>query len=70
MSALVTSDISAGGVDYPGVMRVIQLGVPSSGDVYCVGQTGCVGGSGSHGMGDGIPEKRTRRCRPEAAESG
>ncbi|EIW55511.1 DEAD-domain-containing protein [Trametes versicolor FP-101664 SS1] len=41
-SVLVTSDVSARGVDYPGVTRVIQVGIPSSGDVYVhrVGRTG------------------------------
>jgi len=39
---LVTSDVSARGVDYPGVTRVIQIGVPSSGEQYVhrVGRTG------------------------------
>ena len=41
-SILVTSDVSARGVDYPGVSRVIQMGVPASGDMYIhrVGRTG------------------------------
>ncbi|KAI0360485.1 DEAD-domain-containing protein [Trametes cingulata] len=41
-AVLVTSDVSARGVDYPGVTRVIQVGVPSSGDSYVhrVGRTG------------------------------
>ncbi|KAL4073538.1 DEAD-domain-containing protein [Scleroderma citrinum] len=39
---LVTSDVSARGVDYPNVTRVIQLGVPSSESLYVhrVGRTG------------------------------
>ena len=39
---LVTSDVSARGVDYPDVTRVIQLGVPSSEALYVhrVGRTG------------------------------
>ena len=47
-AVLVTSDVSARGVDYPGVTRVIQLGVPSSGDVYThrVGRTGRAGRAG------------------------
>ena len=40
-AVLITSDVSARSVNYPGVTRVIQLGVPSSGDVYThrVGRT-------------------------------
>ncbi|KAG6329405.1 hypothetical protein ID866_9684 [Astraeus odoratus] len=39
---LVTSDVSARGVDYPNVSRVIQLGVPSADSLYVhrVGRTG------------------------------
>ncbi|KAI1798028.1 DEAD-domain-containing protein [Ganoderma leucocontextum] len=39
---MLTSDVSARGVDYPGVTRVIQIGVPTSGDIYVhrVGRTG------------------------------
>ena len=39
---MLTSDVSARGVDYPGVTRVIQVGVPTSGDIYVhrVGRTG------------------------------
>ncbi|KAF7968521.1 hypothetical protein HWV62_30171 [Athelia sp. TMB] len=45
---LVTSDVSARGVDYPGVTRVIQVGVPQSGDQYVhrVGRTGRGGAGG------------------------
>jgi ATP-dependent RNA helicase MSS116, mitochondrial len=41
-SILITSDVSARGVDYPGVTRVIQVGVPQSGEQYIhrVGRTG------------------------------
>ncbi|KAH9849629.1 P-loop containing nucleoside triphosphate hydrolase protein [Lenzites betulinus] len=47
-SVMVTSDVSARGVDYPGVTRVIQVGIPSSGDVYVhrVGRTGRANMSG------------------------
>lgn len=47
-SVLVTSDVSARGVDYPGVTRVIQLGIPPSTDMYIhrVGRTGRGGGGG------------------------
>lgn len=39
---LVTSDVSARGVDYPGVTRVIQVGIPGSAEQYIhrVGRTG------------------------------
>ncbi|TIA91980.1 hypothetical protein E3P99_00862 [Wallemia hederae] len=41
-SVLVTSDVSARGVDYPNVTRVIQIGVPPSSDQYVhrIGRTG------------------------------
>lgn len=41
-SLLVTSDVSARGVDYPNVTRVIQIGIPPSGDQYVhrIGRTG------------------------------
>jgi len=47
-SILVTSDVSARGVDYPGVTRVIQIGCPTSRDIYIhrVGRTGRAGKSG------------------------
>ena len=50
-SVLVTSDVSARGVDYPNVTRVIQVGVPSSGDQYIhrVGRTGRGGREGGRG---------------------
>ncbi|KAG6821116.1 hypothetical protein H0H93_006455 [Arthromyces matolae] len=49
---LVTSDVSARGVDYPAVTRVIQVGVPSSGEQYIhrVGRTGRAGNT--RGRGD------------------
>ncbi|KAL5514277.1 hypothetical protein ACEPAG_2365 [Sanghuangporus baumii] len=39
---LITSDVSARGVDYPGVTRVIQLGIPATSDQYVhrIGRTG------------------------------
>ncbi|KAH9926772.1 P-loop containing nucleoside triphosphate hydrolase protein, partial [Fomitopsis serialis] len=39
---LVTSDVSARGVDYPGITRVIQIGIPSSTETYVhrAGRTG------------------------------
>ncbi|KAJ3879858.1 P-loop containing nucleoside triphosphate hydrolase protein [Lentinula edodes] len=45
-SILVTSDVSARGVDYPGVTRVIQVGIPSTTTQYIhrVGRTGRTGG--------------------------
>lgn len=51
-SILVTSDVSARGVDYPGITRVIQLGVPSHPDQYVhrVGRTGRAGST--QGRGD------------------
>ncbi|KAI0694965.1 P-loop containing nucleoside triphosphate hydrolase protein [Cytidiella melzeri] len=41
-SILVSSDVSARGVDYPGVTRVIQVGIPGTTDLYVhrVGRTG------------------------------
>ena len=49
---LITSDVSARGVDYPGVSRVIQMGVPGSSDMYVhrVGRTGR--GDNKTGRGD------------------
>ncbi|PCH44860.1 DEAD-domain-containing protein [Wolfiporia cocos MD-104 SS10] len=51
-SILVTSDVSARGVDYPGVTRVIQVGIPSGTDHYIhrVGRTGR--GSDTSGRAD------------------
>jgi ATP-dependent RNA helicase MSS116 len=48
---LVTSDVSARGVDYPGVTRVIQVGIPSSRDIY-VHRVGRTGRAGKAGRGD------------------
>lgn len=50
-SVLVTSDVSARGVDYPGVTRVIQVGVPGSKDTY-VHRVGRTGRAGKSGRGD------------------
>jgi ATP-dependent RNA helicase MSS116, mitochondrial len=51
-AVLVTSDVSARGVDYPNVTRVIQVGIPSSGEQYVhrVGRTGR--GGSKEGRGD------------------
>ncbi|KAG8909859.1 hypothetical protein FRC00_009312 [Tulasnella sp. 408] len=51
-AVLITSDVSARGVDYPNVTRVIQLGVPATPDQYIhrVGRTGR--GSNTSGRGD------------------
>ncbi|KAI0252935.1 P-loop containing nucleoside triphosphate hydrolase protein [Lactifluus subvellereus] len=45
---LVTSDVSARGIDYPGVTRVIQVGSPASTEQYVhrVGRTGRAGKGG------------------------
>ncbi|CAG8797126.1 20867_t:CDS:2, partial [Cetraspora pellucida] len=45
---LVTSDVSARGVDYPGVTLVVQVGAPSSRDQYIhrLGRTGRAGKEG------------------------
>ena len=53
-SVLVSSDVSARGVDYPGVTRIIQVGIPSSPDQYVhrVGRTGRAGSAGRQGRGD------------------
>ncbi|CAE6527530.1 unnamed protein product [Rhizoctonia solani] len=50
-SVLITSDVSARGVDYPGVTRVIQVGIPSSSDQY-VHRVGRTGRAGTQGRGD------------------
>lgn len=49
---MVTSDVSARGVDYPGVGRVVQMGIPGSreGYVHRVGRTGR--GDVKEGRGD------------------
>ncbi|TCD68692.1 hypothetical protein EIP91_009976 [Steccherinum ochraceum] len=51
-SVLVSSDVSARGVDYPGVTRVIQVGIPGSDEQYVhrVGRTGR--GKEKHGRAD------------------
>jgi len=50
-SILVTSDVSARGVDYPGVTRVIQVGIPAATEQYIhrVGRTGRGGSTGGRG---------------------
>lgn len=50
-SVLVTSDVSARGVDYPGVTRVIQVGIPGTAEQYIhrVGRTGRGGSTGGQG---------------------
>lgn len=50
-SILVTSDVSARGVDYPGTTRVIQVGIPSNKENY-VHRLGRTGRAGKHGRGD------------------
>jgi ATP-dependent RNA helicase MSS116 len=50
-SILVSSDVSARGVDYPGVTRVIQVGVPGSRDLY-IHRVGRTGRAGKAGRGD------------------
>ena len=50
-SILVTSDVSARGVDYPGVTRVIQLGIPSGTEQY-IHRVGRTGRAGTSGRGD------------------
>lgn len=50
-SILVTSDVSARGVDYPGVTRVIQVGIPTTSDNY-VHRLGRTGRAGKAGRGD------------------
>jgi ATP-dependent RNA helicase MSS116, mitochondrial len=52
-SVLVTSDVSARGVDYPGVTRVIQVGIPNSPNVY-VHRVGRTGRAGTAGRGDSV----------------
>jgi len=46
---LLSSDVSARGVDYPGVSLVLQVGAPASRDVYVqrVGRTGRAGRAGA-----------------------
>ena len=47
-AVLVTSDVSARGVDYPGVTMVLQIGVPSTREQYIhrLGRTGRAGKEG------------------------
>ncbi|KAJ7889228.1 P-loop containing nucleoside triphosphate hydrolase protein [Mycena leptocephala] len=48
---LITSDVSARGVDYPGVTRVIQVGIPGGREQY-VHRVGRTGRAGTAGRGD------------------
>ncbi|ODN94369.1 RNA helicase [Cryptococcus wingfieldii CBS 7118] len=50
-SVLITSDVSARGVDYPGVTRVIQVGIPSNAEQY-IHRVGRTGRAGKQGRGD------------------
>jgi len=50
-SILITSDVSARGVDYPGVTRVIQVGVPAGTEQY-IHRVGRTGRAGTQGRGD------------------
>lgn len=50
-SILITSDVSARGVDYPGVTRVIQVGIPGGTELY-VHRVGRTGRAGTNGRGD------------------
>ncbi|KAF8624933.1 hypothetical protein AX15_005630 [Amanita polypyramis BW_CC] len=53
-AVLVSSDVSARGVDYPGVTRIIQVGIPGSAQQYVhrIGRTGRGGEGGRKGRGD------------------
>ena len=50
-SILISSDVSARGVDYPNVTRVIQVGVPSTPEQY-IHRIGRTGRAGTKGRGD------------------
>lgn len=50
-SILVSSDVSARGVDYPGVTRVIQVGIPGGPEQY-IHRVGRTGRAGTKGRGD------------------
>lgn len=50
-SILISSDVSARGVDYPNVTRVIQVGIPSTPDQY-IHRVGRTGRAGTKGRGD------------------
>ncbi|KAM0748755.1 DEAD-domain-containing protein [Meredithblackwellia eburnea MCA 4105] len=50
-TVLVTSDVSARGVDYPNVTQVIQVGIPSSREIY-IHRVGRTGRAGKEGRGD------------------
>ncbi|KAJ7676457.1 P-loop containing nucleoside triphosphate hydrolase protein [Mycena rosella] len=50
-TVLITSDVSARGVDYPGVTRVVQVGIPSGREHY-IHRVGRTGRAGTAGRGD------------------
>ncbi|KAJ6599997.1 P-loop containing nucleoside triphosphate hydrolase protein [Mycena vulgaris] len=50
-TVLITSDVSARGVDYPGVTRVIQVGIPGGREQY-IHRVGRTGRAGTNGRGD------------------
>ncbi|KAJ6511917.1 P-loop containing nucleoside triphosphate hydrolase protein [Mycena vitilis] len=50
-TVLITSDVSARGVDYPGVTRVIQVGIPGGREQY-IHRVGRTGRAGTAGRGD------------------
>ncbi|KAJ7074944.1 P-loop containing nucleoside triphosphate hydrolase protein [Mycena belliarum] len=50
-TVLITSDVSARGVDYPGVTRVIQVGIPGGREHY-IHRVGRTGRAGTAGRGD------------------
>ncbi|KAJ7096071.1 P-loop containing nucleoside triphosphate hydrolase protein [Mycena epipterygia] len=50
-TVLISSDVSARGVDYPGVTRVIQVGIPGGREQY-IHRVGRTGRAGTAGRGD------------------
>ncbi|KAK7059775.1 DEAD-domain-containing protein [Favolaschia claudopus] len=50
-TVLITTDVSARGVDYPGVTRVIQVGIPGGREEY-IHRVGRTGRANSAGRGD------------------
>ncbi|KAJ7249416.1 P-loop containing nucleoside triphosphate hydrolase protein [Mycena rebaudengoi] len=50
-TVLITSDVSARGVDYPNVTRVIQVGIPGGREQY-IHRVGRTGRAGTAGRGD------------------
>ncbi|KAJ2493890.1 hypothetical protein IWW37_000276 [Coemansia sp. RSA 2050] len=82
-SILVTTDVSARGVDYPDVSLVVQVGVPSESDAY-IHRLGRTGRAGKSGEGvillnpvemaflkhlKGIPVKQSEKYTPEYINS-